>query len=174
MKIVILGSCGSGKTTLAKKLSETHGIPHIEIDALHWRPNWQRVPEEEFKANVKKALDQESWIVDGNYSKLRDAIWPKAELAIWLDFPFPLLLLRVMRRTRKNIQAKKELYSGCYETIQRQFFSRESIFYFLTKGYLKKKRTYPQLFPKYPNLRVIHLKHPRELENLSGKLSVNI
>ena len=39
-KIMIIGCCGSGKTTLAKKLSNKLNLPLIHLDKLNWRDNW--------------------------------------------------------------------------------------------------------------------------------------
>ncbi len=38
-RIVVVGTTGSGKTTLAAQLALIAGCPHIELDALHWEPN---------------------------------------------------------------------------------------------------------------------------------------
>lgn len=37
MKIRIIGSVGSGKTTLAKKLSEWYQIDYFETDRIVWK-----------------------------------------------------------------------------------------------------------------------------------------
>jgi adenylate kinase family enzyme len=57
------------QSTLAAQLSEILGIPFVSLDTMHWLPNWESVPAEEFKVLVQKALDQNErgWIVDGNY-----------------------------------------------------------------------------------------------------------
>jgi adenylate kinase family enzyme len=39
MRIAITGPSGSGKTTLAAAIARTHGLRHVEIDALHHGPN---------------------------------------------------------------------------------------------------------------------------------------
>lgn len=40
-RVVIVGTSGSGKTTMARELSVLLGTPHIELDALQWLPGWQ-------------------------------------------------------------------------------------------------------------------------------------
>ena len=40
--VYIVGLAGSGKTSLARHLAQRYGLRHIEIDALHWQPNWQK------------------------------------------------------------------------------------------------------------------------------------
>ena len=94
MKIVILGTTGSGKTTLARKISKELGIPHVELDALNWDPNWQQVDDVLFRDRVKEAISGEKWVVDGNYSRAgHDLIWPRADVAIWLDYPLGFQIL---------------------------------------------------------------------------------
>ncbi len=60
MKIAVVGTSGSGKTTVARALAEHHGVPHVELDALHWGPNWAPCPTEEFRVRVQEALSQEA------------------------------------------------------------------------------------------------------------------
>ncbi len=43
-RIVVIGTSGSGKTTLARELAGRLNVPHIELDALHWKPNWVATP----------------------------------------------------------------------------------------------------------------------------------
>ena len=65
MKIAVIGPSGSGKTTVARQLAEQHGLPHVELDALHWGPNWTECAADEFRARVKRALSEVGWVVDG-------------------------------------------------------------------------------------------------------------
>ncbi|HBM16819.1 MAG TPA: hypothetical protein DD381_10820 [Lentisphaeria bacterium] len=39
-KILIIGNCGSGKTTLSKKLSLISNLPVIHLDKHYWNPGW--------------------------------------------------------------------------------------------------------------------------------------
>jgi ethanolamine utilization protein EutP (predicted NTPase) len=51
-RIVVVGSTGSGKSTLAQQLAERMNAPHIELDALHWEPNWTPAAPEVFMQRV--------------------------------------------------------------------------------------------------------------------------
>ncbi len=85
-RINVVGVTGSGKTTLARRLSDRLDIPHVELDALFWGPGWTETPDDVFRERVRQALAGERWVVDGNYSRIRDIIWPRADTIIWLDY----------------------------------------------------------------------------------------
>jgi DNA helicase HerA-like ATPase len=86
-RLIVIGTSGAGKTTLAKTLASLLGSPFVELDALHWDPNWTPAPPETFRARVAAATAGERWVVDGGYSAVRDLLWPRADTLIWLDYP---------------------------------------------------------------------------------------
>ena len=82
-RIVVLGTAGSGKTTLAQRLSSALAVSHVELDVLNYHPHGyalalRDVPE--FRRRVAGAFDTaHGWVADGNYvSTVEDLIWPKA------------------------------------------------------------------------------------------------
>ncbi len=93
-RIVVIGTTCAGKTTLARALGEKLGIPHVELDALYWGPGWEALPTEAFRSAVADALSGETWTTDGNYSKVQDIIWGRADTLIWLDYAFPVIMGR--------------------------------------------------------------------------------
>jgi adenylate kinase family enzyme len=97
-RVVVVGTSCSGKTTLARQLSQMLGVPHIELDAVHWLPNWQPRPTDEFRRLVAEAVARESWVMDGNYSSTaRDIVWDRATTLIWLNYPFRVVFWRALR-----------------------------------------------------------------------------
>nr|WP_290225542.1 hypothetical protein [Trichocoleus desertorum] len=87
-RIVVVGTTGSRKTTLARHISQRLSMPHIELDALHWEPNWLESPKDVFYSRVNQALSGDRWVVDGNYSKVRDLLWSKADTLVSVDRKF--------------------------------------------------------------------------------------
>lgn len=179
-RIAVIGTTGSGKTTLARQLAERLGYPHVELDALHWEPNWTEAPLDLFRARTAHALAGDTWVVDGNYSKVRDIVWSRADTVVWLDYSLPVIMWRLVQRTFRRIFTREELWSGNREHLHSQFFSRDSLFLWALGTYRRRKREYPVLFqqPEYAHLRVVPLRSPREtnawLENIERSTQYGI
>ncbi len=163
-RIVVVGTTGSGKTVLARRLARHLGLPHVELDALHWGPDWSQVAPETFRARVAEAIAGESWVIDGNYSRVRDLVWSRADTVVWLDYSLPVILGRLFRRTLRRIFGREELWSGNRERFREQFFSRKSLFLWALRTYRRRRREYPALFgrPEYAHLTVVRLTSPRQ------------
>ena len=163
-RIVVVGTTGSGKTTLAGELAQRLEVPHVELDALHWEPNWVEAPIEIFRERVVHAVSGEAWVIDGNYSAVRDIVWSRADTIVWLDYSLPIILCRLTRRTFRRIFTREELWKGNKERMWVQFLSRDSIFLWALKTYRRRRREYPKLLssPEYTHLHLVHLHSPRQ------------
>ncbi len=145
-RVVVIGTSCSGKTTLARALAKLLNVGHIELDAIHWQLNWSPRPLEEFRALTTEAVIPEQWVLDGNYSKVRDIVWPRATTLIWLNYPFYVVFGRALRRTIKRVLLKEKLYADNRETFRQAFLSTDSILWWVIKTYRRRRREYPQLF----------------------------
>ncbi len=163
-RMVVIGTSGSGKTTLARQIAHKLGVAHVELDALHWEPNWTMADQETFRARVEEATRGDAWVVDGNYNKARDIVWSRAESLIWLDYPLWLVMGRIVSRTLSRILRNEELWNGNRESFRMGFMSRESIIVWAFTTYHRRRREYPELFaqPEYRHLRVICHRSPRQ------------
>jgi len=132
-RIVVVGTTGSGKTTLAGELARRLEVSHVELDALHWEPNWVEAPIGIFRERVIRAVSGGAWVADGNYSAVRDIVWSRADTIVWLDYSLPAILCRLTRRTFRRIFTREELWNGNRERIWVQFLSRDSIFLWALK-----------------------------------------
>jgi adenylate kinase family enzyme len=166
-RAVVVGATGSGKTVLASRLAEALNVPHIDLDALHWQPCWQPTPTDVFRQRVEAAIGGERWILGGNYSKVRDLTWAKADTLIWLDYPLWIVMLRLFRRTMRRIYTQEDLWgTGNRESWRKQFFSRDSLFLWALKTHSRYWKDYPRVVsqPEYVHLAVVRLHAPREAD----------
>jgi adenylate kinase family enzyme len=163
-RINVVGTTGSGKTTVAKAIAERLGFEHIELDGLFWKPDWGETPDDEFLPRVDEATRGERWVLDGNYSRTRPIVWPRADTIVWLDYSFPRVFLQLLWRTIRRAIAREKLWSGCRERFRVSFFSRDSILLWCLKTYWRRRRNYPELFlrPEHKHLRLIRLRTPHE------------
>lgn len=161
-RIVIIGATGSGKTTLARDLAARLNYPHVELDDLHWEENWQEAPFDIFRERVSHALEQDTWVTDGNYSKVRDLVWGSADTLIWLDYPLVVILPRLFHRTLTRLITQEKLWGKNQETWRGQL-SRDSLFVWLLKSHPRHRREYPILLtdPAYAHLTTVRLESPR-------------
>jgi len=162
-RIAVVGTSGSGKTTLARQLAQRLGIRHIELDSIHWGPNWTPLPLEVFQDRVGEALKANAWAADGNYSKVRDIVWGRAGTVVWLDYSLPVVMGRVVKRTIHRSLTREELWGGNREHLGEAFFGRDSIVRWALSTYGRRRREYPILFsrPEYAHLKVMRLQSPR-------------
>jgi adenylate kinase family enzyme len=153
---VVIGSTGSGKTTVARALAQRLGVPHVELDALFWQPGWVETPPDEFRARVAARLDaHDSWVVDGNYnSRLGTSVLEHADQIVWLDLPFRVTFWRLLRRTVRRLRVHELLWGDNSETFRGAFLSRDSILLFALKTYRRGRRARAQLVAGYPHVRL--------------------
>jgi adenylate kinase family enzyme len=165
-RIVIVGTTGSGKTTLGESLACKSGRPHVDLDALNWGPDWNMVDRDVFRKSVASALRGDCWITSGNYSAVRDIVWKRADTLIWLDYPLRVTLWRLLRRTLKRIITQEELWHGNRETFRAQFLSRDSLILWAVKSHLRRRNSYPAALaqPEYSHLSVLRFTHPAQTE----------
>lgn len=162
----MLGPTGAGKTTLARQLAQTFDLHHIELDSLFWGPNWSEKPKEAFFAQLAPQIARERWVIDGNYSFAREVIWPKADTAVWLDYPLPIIFWRLFWRTLRRTIGRERLWNDNRERLATQFLSRDSLFLWAIKSQKKHRTLYPQLFdsPAYSDLALIRNRTPGQTE----------
>ena len=162
-RIAIVGTSGSGKTTLARQTSERLAIRHVELDALHWEPNWTEAPINVFRSRVTEALQGESWVVDGNYSKIRPLVWSRADTIVWLDYAFLVVISQIINRTIRRVVMREDCCNGNHETFQKSFLSRDSVIVWAVQTYQKNRRQYQSLFqqPEFSHLKKVRLTSPQ-------------
>jgi adenylate kinase family enzyme len=162
-RIVVIGTSGSGKTTLAKALAKKLGVKHVELDELHWDPDWTEVPDRVMRERVDLALSEEAWTVDGNYAQVRDIVWARAQMIVWLDYSFAVVFSRAVRRTIRRLVRREVLWNGNREKWS-MLFSKDSILLWVIQTHHLHPKRYPLLLeqPEFVHLNLVRLRSPRE------------
>lgn len=167
-RMVVIGTTSTGKSTLAEKIANRLDIDFIELDALHWEPNWQEAPLEVFRERVRRAIRSKRWIVAGNYHVVRDLIWPEAEAIIWLDYSLWRIFCQLTLRTFKRWWTQELIWGTNREALWVHFklWSQESLFHWLFKTYWRRKRETPEILklPEHRHLRLFRFTHPKDTE----------
>jgi adenylate kinase family enzyme len=120
-RVSVVGTSGSGKSTLASQLAEILGVPHLELDAVHHQPGWEPLPTGEFRRVVAARAAAGGWVIDGNYGRVRDLVWARADTVVWLDLPKRIVMRRVVWRTLRRVALRRELWNGNRERWQNFF-----------------------------------------------------
>jgi adenylate kinase family enzyme len=118
VRLAVVGTTGAGKTTLARSISQRLSIPHVELDGIYHQPGWKRLPEAEFRNRINEEVDRPDWVIDGNYSEVRDLVWAAADAVIFLDYPRSIIMRRVIRRSLGRAATRRELWNGNRETFK--------------------------------------------------------
>lgn len=177
MRVAVVGTSGSGKSTFARALAERISAPHIELDAINWQAGWRDLNTHdvaEFRRRVAAAVASDRWVSDGNYSKVRDLVLARATHLVWLDYPKPLTTWRVLRRSLSRALSKKELWPGTGNREEfRRWLDREHPIRWAWDTYHERRATYSALFEAAETAHLMkhRPRHPREAQPLLERLA---
>jgi adenylate kinase family enzyme len=159
---IISSASGNGKTTLGRALAKRLGVHFVELDALVHGPSWTETPDDELRARLEPILAEDGWVIDGNYrSKIGTLVLDAADTIVWLDLPTHVWLWRLLRRTRRRVTGREQLWNGNKETWLTAFWGRESLFGYALSQQPKRRREYPVRYAGYP---LVRLRSRREVE----------
>lgn len=117
-RIHIMGTSGSGKSHLGRRLASALRIPHVELDALFHGPDWTPAEPERFRADVARVAASDAWIVDGNYTAAREVLWARATLVIFLDRPRFRVMSQLAARSLSRSLRGTPLWNGNREHLR--------------------------------------------------------
>ncbi|GAA4607017.1 adenylate kinase family enzyme [Actinoplanes octamycinicus] len=113
-RVLIAGTSGAGKTTLATLVAHRWQLPRVELDALHHGPDWE--PRPTFVAEVEAFTQQPRWVTEWQYTgKLGDLLPSRADCVLWLDHPRRLVMRQVVGRTLVRRLRRRQLWNGNVE-----------------------------------------------------------
>lgn len=156
-RILIIGPCGAGKSTLATNLGLRMGLPVYHMDKLNWQPGWVESSKVEIAAKLADITVTDNWIIDGTYGGTLVERLPRSTSVIYLDYPISLCVARLLRRiwTYRG-RTRPDMTEGCPERFDLAF-----LFYLLRWNSGPRVRTERRL--KGHEDKVIRLSGPSEL-----------
>ena len=165
-KVIIIGSPGAGKSTLARKLSDITGIQIYHLDKLFWQPGWVSITRKELTDKIKDIVTRDSWIIDGNYRSTVEMRIEAADTIIYLDFPSIVCLWGIFkRRIMYSGKIRPDITEGCNEKINWAFFN-----WVLTFRPRNRKKLLAMLDKYAENSKVLILKNRRQADNFVNGL----
>ena len=117
-KILVIGSGGAGKTTLALRVGAITGLPVAHLDRLYWGPGWTMPDREAWLRRLENAMSESEWILDGNYSATLGVRLAEADTVLFLDFPPHVCAWRAIKRyARHRGSTRPDMAPGCEERL---------------------------------------------------------
>lgn len=159
-RIIVVGSSGSGKSYLSKRLARITELPLIHLDKEFWRPDWQKTPREEWIQKQRTWIASEEWILDGNYDSTMEMRFSAADLVIYLDVHRIICIVSALLRHGKK---RSDLPAYLEEKIDGDFWDFcRWIWSFPQKG----GRTILALHERYAQIPFLHIRGRREMKRL--------
>lgn len=169
-RVVVVGSSGSGKTTVARRLADSLDLRHLEMDSVFHRDGWADEAPIHFVPALDEFTQAERWVVDGNYTShgVRDVVWPRADTFIWLDLPRRTTMSRVVRRTLRRVFTREELWGEVKEPFT-NLYSRDPyeniiVWTWTRHGHTREKFETAMTHGSWDHAAVIHLQSPSEVK----------
>ena len=142
-RVVVLGTSGAGKSTVAAALAALYSVPHIDLDDL--------AGNDDFRGRVELVLETAGWVVDGDFQRvLNDSVLRSAQVAVWLDLPLRVSLARMWRRTlRHRLSWEPRLARWVLHEI---------------RSHLRRRMTMAARLSRHHGLQVVHLRSQDEID----------
>lgn len=159
-RVMVIGiSSGVGKTTFARTLGEKLGYPVTHLDSVYWKSGWIESELSEFEQKQKELVQNEQWIIEGNYNNTFHIRVEHADTIIYLELPLYVCLSRVVKRWLMNIgKTRPDMPEGCPEKLDWPFIK------FIYTTYYPRKKKMVERFEKYgQDKTVITLKSKKEI-----------
>jgi len=163
-RIMVIGiSSGVGKSTFARRLGDALDINVYHLDVLYWKPNWVEATYEEFSEAQQEIVNQNQWIIEGNYSNTFKIREEHADTIIYLELPLYNCLFRVVKRWLMNIgKTRIDMGKGCKEKLDWEFIK------FIYTTYYPRKKKMQKRFQSFQGSNA-----PKKIITLTNKQEIN-
>ncbi|MEW6857626.1 DNA topology modulation protein [Streptococcus iniae] len=153
MKIVIIGHSGSGKSTLANFLGQHVNCKVLHLDKVHFAANWQERTVNDMVLDISTVMQQDHWIIEGNYSNcLYEERMKEADCIIYFNFNRFTCFYRAFKRyLNYRGQTRPDMAEDCIEKFDFEFM-KWILFDGRTTPRLRKYKT---VIARYPHKTII-------------------
>lgn len=156
-RVMIIGPCGAGKSTLSHGFAAKLGLPLIHMDQLNWQPGWIDEGNDRLRALLAFEVAKPRWLIEGNYGSTMAMRLERADTIIYLDYPLPLCLRRLIKRIVTYYgRTRPDMPDDCPERFDPSF-----LWYVIRWNHGPRQRTEQSL--RGHQSKVIRLKSPRAL-----------
>lgn len=122
-RVLVLGSGGAGKSTLATRLATLLDLPVVHLDREYWQAGWTEPDPAQWQKRVRELCAQPRWVMDGDYRHTLPERFAACDTAVFLDLPRWLCLGRVLVRSIRFFgRTRPDMNPGCAERLPRPHF----------------------------------------------------
>jgi adenylate kinase family enzyme len=163
-RLLVIGPCGAGKSTLSTALGEKLDLPVYHMDQLNWQPGWVESSKDEIREKLAAIVVKERWLIDGTYGGTLAERLPYADTVIYLDYPIALCVKRLLQRiwTYRG-RSRPDMTEGCPERLDIGF-----LFYLIRWNSGPRLRTEARL--KGYEEKIVRLNSPTKLQRWMDSL----
>lgn len=156
-RISVIGCPGAGKTTFARELARSTGLPLLHLDLMYHDQSYDyQTDKDSWRSRVSSEVKKKFWIIDGNYKSTFDIRLPRSDTIIYLDYPTYISIWRaIKRRIEFRNTVREDMPATWQERLGWDFFL------FILKFNRSIAPRIRQLLKSYPDEQVIVLTSPR-------------
>lgn len=169
-RVLVAGTTGAGKTTLARQIAGALGIPHYEMDAMYHGPQWTVRPQ--FQSDVEAMIARSAWVTEWQYEQARPLLAAHADALVWLDLSRSRVMRQVIRRTIRRTCRREVLWNGNVEQpLARVLFDPDHVIRWAWRTHHSCAGRVANLRATHPQLPIIRLRTHTEVKAwLAGPL----
>ena len=161
-RAIVIGCAGGGKSYFSRKLRDATGLPLYHLDNIYWNEDGTTLEKPKFYDKLKKILEIDEWIIDGNYKSTMELRMQACDTVFFLDFSTEVCLDGIKDRhgkPRSDIAWKNTLEEDDEEFVA------------FIKSYNIEHRPYVlRLLEKYSNKNIIIFKSRKEADDYIAAL----
>ena len=163
-KIIVIGPGGSGKSYFSKELSQILNIPVFHLDNIFWNKNKTHISKEEFDVRLNEILNEESYIIDGDYSRTYEIRMKNSDTIFFFNFS--------LEDSLKGAASRVGSYRTDCPFIEDEFDSEFKEF--LINWQIETRPIVLELLEKYKNKNIIVFNNREEKEKYISQISSKI